>query len=407
MRQTYLSSIFFLLLFLVSCSPAEKKEDTELNVKYDSFLIEYPLLASDSFFVDSSFASSSYKAFIDETGTLSSEEVNSLLEHELKTLRESPEQFLIGPSAPAIGDTTLGRMCATFDDAPRTTFKSLGGRRFMHQSIFQSTYKVRLAIHVIEDPAVGKVVTDADIAKQIDILNKAFATTNIIFEVDIIDRKPNKDWYYSSPLDDDLTAYNDMTSSMSTDPKKYYNIFINGMREYWGVAVFPWDTKRYQTTHDCVIIKDFTLPAKSLDDGCNQITMQGKTLIHEMGHFMGLFHTFHSDQTDPNGDPLACNHPLHDACSRGDGIPDTAPLKICQMFGCQNECPNGCCTNCGGTTTCDTCPGDTEVDPVKNFMGYNPDTCMDHFTPLQYNTMDFWFSDRRKYAVKTTQNQFN
>lgn len=70
----------------------------------------------------------------------------------------------------------------------------------------------------------------------------------------------------------------------------------------------------------------------------------GKTAVHEVGHWMGLLHTF-QDETCVVGD-------------HGDYVDDT------KQEGVSTEgCPVGK----------DSCPGVEGVDPIHNFMDYSED----------------------------------
>ncbi len=83
---------------------------------------------------------------------------------------------------------------------------------------------------------------------------------------------------------------------------------------------------------------------------------EGDTLVHEVGHWLGLFHTFQG------------------RCERGDGIGDTAPEKS----------PN---SGCSPQDRRDTCPGDGKLDPIFNFMDYSSDSCLYEFTEGQISVM--------------------
>ncbi|KAF8593371.1 hypothetical protein BDV93DRAFT_461358, partial [Ceratobasidium sp. AG-I] len=74
----------------------------------------------------------------------------------------------------------------------------------------------------------------------------------------------------------------------------------------------------------------------------------GKILVHQVGHWCGLFHTFQG----------GCNQP-------GDFVSDT-PLEAGPNYGCPanviNSCPSG------------------GKDPIHNFMDFTNDPCKTHFT---------------------------
>ena len=89
---------------------------------------------------------------------------------------------------------------------------------------------------------------------------------------------------------------------------------------------------------------------------------QGATATHEVGHYLGLLHTFNANTCPygdvPSGSPRGCN--VH-----GDLICDTSPEQG-PIYDCDD--------------TVDSC---NSADPIHNFMDYSHDSCLIKFTEEQ------------------------
>jgi len=84
--------------------------------------------------------------------------------------------------------------------------------------------------------------------------------------------------------------------------------------------------------------------------GVDQTFNLGKTLVHEIGHYLGLFHTFEGACNDEPDSPGPFN------------VDDTPPLSAASGT---SGCPTGCATSCNGQQTA-----------TANFMDYTDDACM-------------------------------
>lgn len=101
-----------------------------------------------------------------------------------------------------------------------------------------------------------------------------------------------------------------------------------------------------------VFVRHDTLPGVSSDDAFGL----GNTLVHEAGHYFGLYHVFQGATC--SSDPAA-----------GDGVADTTPQRS-PTYG-----------SCAANREKSSCP--PAVDGVTNYMDYSDDACMRVFTPQQ------------------------
>ena len=223
--------------------------------------------------------------------------------------------------------------------------------------------------HVITTAGGGGDVSGL-VPDQMDVLNAAYAGTNFAFELKGVEVVANDDWFYSAIESPEEIQ---MKSTLRKGGPETLNIYTTNGDVYLGWATPPFYYK-FSPKFDGVVLWWAALPGTGLsgpdpDEPDGVLTYdQGDTGTHEVGHWLGLDHTF--------GAGNGCTQP-------GDKIKDTPTEAVPQFYCAQRN-------SCVGAPF----PGD---DPITNFMDYVDDVCMDHFTPEQEKRMrKHWHAFRDK-----------
>jgi hypothetical protein len=211
---------------------------------------------------------------------------------------------------------------------------------------------INVYLHVITSSSGAGAPTSQQIGDQIATLNAAYAgqtggvNTPFRFLLAGVDTTPNDAWFAAGP---GTAAEAAMKSALRQGTAEDLNLYTsNPGGGLLGWATFPANYQS-QSTDDGVVVHYASLPGGSFSP-----YNLGDTATHEVGHWLGLYHTFEG------------------GCSRkNDGVNDT-PAEQSATFGC----PVGR----------DSCR-DAGLDPVENFMDYTDDACMFLFTQGQSDRM--------------------
>lgn len=223
-----------------------------------------------------------------------------------------------------------------------------------------SKINIPVYFHVITS---GSGIANGDISQaminaQIKVLSDAYAAAGFQFSLISIDRTLNPTWFAMMP---GTLAEQEAKTTSRRGGSNALNVYSAGP----GGGLLGWATFPFSYTSapkdDGVVVLHSSLPG-----GAAEPYNLGDTATHEVGHWLGLFHTFQG----------RCG-------SKGDFVSDT-PSEKSPAFGC----PTGR----------DTCTGakDIGVDPIDNFMDYTDDLCMFRFSLNQIARMrDMWVTYRQ------------
>jgi hypothetical protein len=224
---------------------------------------------------------------------------------------------------------------------------------------------VRLFFNVFRnDDGSDPATTETFVNEQVDRLNADYRPLRIQFVHDMrfIDSSEYRT-LYDSEMDPMKDAY-------ALDPESQLNIYVATVRGGYSFGTFPWDIFQQPLSSRGGIVMTTS----------HFYPYSEHVLAHEVGHCLGLWHTFHGvSEVD------LCSRCYEQADgaladSTGDLCSDTPPTPA-----------NYVCNDPGGIDPCsDIAWGETSPE---NYMSYSGDNCWAEFSPQQWGRMYCWIDD--------------
>ncbi len=220
-------------------------------------------------------------------------------------------------------------------------------------------FTINVYFHVISNSVGDGSVGDPKITEQFNALCDVFGLfTRFKFKHARTDRFSNDKWYAATRSNIDSANMKRATKKDNDSRDRNLHIWITGATKGW--STWPEDFFRQADRElDGVVIPNWALPDDTKPEGY----YKGYYLVHEVGHWLGLY------------------HPFENGCGQfGDSDPDTPPQGS-EIFDCE---------------TVESCPGGSPYS-VDNLMGYTSDKCRTRFTLTQAERMeDTWINDEKR-----------
>lgn len=254
-----------------------------------------------------------------------------------------------------MANEVLGRRCATHDLSSGDLARMADMERAFRASsrITESTLSVTIPVRFIHIVSGNEgVISRAQREEQINVMNTVFAPTGVSFsysenEVAEVDNHAFFTMGHGSLAERQCKVQHQAIGSAKG--LNFYTARPAGSLLGW--ATFPHDMAG-DPQMDGVVMLDGTLPGGSMTN-----YNLGITAVHEVGHWLGLYHTFQGGCFPP-----------------GDDVSDT-PAHAGPNFGKprDEDQPHNLCPSEPSSALC----------PIHNYMNYGDDDWLNEFTDGQ------------------------
>ena len=271
----------------------------------------------------------------------------------------SKEEFILSGKRCGTKDPTEGELYEVEQKlASMGDFEEMDSER-------RSKLTIDVYFHIITDTSGNGALTQQEVEAQMDVLNAGFKQSRTNFVLKGTTTTANNAWYAAGIMSDEEA---EMKGALRVGDASTLNIYsVTNNEGTLGWAYFPFWIEKFGLSMDGVVVDHRTLPGGSFTP-----YNLGLTMTHEVGHWMGLLHTFQGG-CKKNG-------------NKGDQVMDT-PAVAAPNFDCPSESTNTCRGNKGQLKG---------NDLVHNFMDYVDDACMWEFTKGQKDRMrQMWRAYRK------------
>ncbi|MCP4443028.1 MAG: hypothetical protein GY810_29330, partial [Aureispira sp.] len=277
------------------------------------------------------------------------------------------------------------------DSLENILYRSLkSGQSFSNDRII---YTIPVVVHVVHNNGAGNIPF-TQVQTAIQHMNDAFANVGYYNPNTGVDIEIQFCLAQRDPMGNTTNGMTQTVSTLSNldkntqdlqlknlirwDPTQYINIWTVG-NIIGGVAGYAYLPSAHGANVDGIVLE-----AGYMGTSTSNTTV----LVHEMGHYLGLYHPFQG----------GC--PNNDCLQDGDKVCDTPPDNTTSRPAC-NTPPNSCTTDEDDTSVNNPFRavslgglGD-QPDLIRDYMDYSNFTCYDRFTQGQKDRMRFFLTGIR------------